>query len=136
VRDEHVIADAIEGNACSAGSRGPGGPVRQGAGIAVSGGVGGEGAGSLVEVQMGNEARVQLKGRKGEISRDGQVSGGVAGFHAVVVQRPGGQARQRLRMDQDSAAVERRRRAVGTGRPVLDLGIGRLVRGPCDGRAY
>src|SRR5207247_1907082 len=81
----------------------------------------------------GDDGRDTVQGGEGEVRRCGEVRGGVLRFRPVVVQGRRGQAAQGLRVGEDEARVEGRGRPIARGQPVLDLRIGRLVRGPRDG---
>src|SRR5206468_3163089 len=91
------------------------------------------GIGDPVRITVGQRRRRRRRER--EIGGDGEVAGGIAGADAVVVRGASGQAGEDARVGGHERAVERGETAVGGGRAVLDLGVGRLVGGPGDGGA-
>src|SRR5207245_1669006 len=83
----------------------------------------------------GDDGRNVVERREGEVRRCGEVRRRVVRLHPVVVQGRRRQAAQGLAMGRHQGGIQGRGGPVGGGQPVFDLGIGRLVRGPRDGRA-
>src|SRR5207249_7889645 len=96
-------------------------------------GDGGAGGGDAGSRDRRDDGRDVVEGRERGVAGGGEVPGGVLGLHPVVVERRRREAAQGLGMEEDEAGVEGRRRPVGGGQPVLDLGVGRLIRVPGDG---
>src|SRR5438128_1080000 len=83
----------------------------------------------------GDDGRNVVKRREGGGARRGEAPRRVLGLHPVVVQRRGLHDGSSDLMGRHQGGIQGRGGPVGGGQPVFDLGIGRLVRGPRDGRA-